>query len=629
MALLELDDAINRIARSCEGRTPPDTPFFFLVGAGISAPIVKTAAAIQHELRTQALAGNPALVAPDSDPMSAYAFWLEEALPSRELRRRYFERLIRDQRISSANYRLAMLLLDGKVANVVVTPNFDDFLSRALTLFGRQHIVCDHPLAAERIHFSKGEIQIVHVHGTYWFYTLANRPSEAREWENDKGSAFTTIPRRLGDLLFNRSPLVIGYSGWERDVIMRQLLQRLGTPAHPHPLEHPLFWFCYSEDALAGVHPTLRSHPDVHLVVSRALKAKLEGKTVSTAAAPLMQQPALAGASGNTPGAPGISEAGVNAAASSQALVAGARRQMASESAAETLSADLVLRRLQQKIAPATPRLLSDPLLYFKEQLSNAFPPDAESDANDVLRFGFTVRRVERAMQSAEYRFEELLAPLVDHFRAARYDEVLGTAATLRFDEALAQQQLELADLVFDAANERDDDDARTRDGFRLAERIYTPLADRGALSEEQRVKLCRALFRIAGISHALQDGATAAEAQTRLLARFGEERGEAYNRMVAVTMMVCAAAYQERGELADATQCLRELDRRYHDCTTEDVPFVVASALALRGYTEMARGNLHESRAAFAALEERFSNATDERIRTMVANASTARQSP
>jgi hypothetical protein len=66
--------------------------------------------------------------------------------------------------ISRANFRLAHLLIEGAISNLVLTANFDDLLSRALTLFGCGHIVCDHPGALQRIDFEDNrDVQIIHL----------------------------------------------------------------------------------------------------------------------------------------------------------------------------------------------------------------------------------------------------------------------------------------------------------------------------------------------------------------------------------------------------------------------------------------------------------------------------------
>src|SRR5207248_8608343 len=106
----------------------------------------------------------------NESPAGQYSHWFQEAYPQPAQRQRYLRELMQKQFISRANFRLAHLLLDRTVASLVVTTNFDDFLSRALSLFGRPHIVCDHPKTVERIDPESAEIQIVHLHGSYWFY---------------------------------------------------------------------------------------------------------------------------------------------------------------------------------------------------------------------------------------------------------------------------------------------------------------------------------------------------------------------------------------------------------------------------------------------------------------------------
>src|SRR5450631_3512683 len=64
------------------------------------------------------------------------------------------------------------------VHKAAITTNFDDFISRSLTIFGEPHIVCDHPETIQRIDPETDDLQIVHVHGTYWFYDCCNLEGE-------------------------------------------------------------------------------------------------------------------------------------------------------------------------------------------------------------------------------------------------------------------------------------------------------------------------------------------------------------------------------------------------------------------------------------------------------------------
>src|SRR5437588_7310619 len=168
---ISLEAAASGIYQMCEGLPDSQLPYFFLVGAGISKPPVKLASEIVDDCREVAKKYKRDIEPTDKSLVNAYSYWFSRAYPGLNLRRSYLETLIRDKNISQANFRLAHLLLEKKITNLVVTTNFDDFLLRALTLFGKQPIVCDHPQTVERIVLSEfDDIQIIHVHGTYWFY---------------------------------------------------------------------------------------------------------------------------------------------------------------------------------------------------------------------------------------------------------------------------------------------------------------------------------------------------------------------------------------------------------------------------------------------------------------------------
>ena len=72
-------------------------------------------------------------------PIDLYSYWFQNTYPQPVQRQRFLRKLIDGKPISHSNFRLAHLLSAGRLANLVITPNFDDFLSRALTLFGQPH----------------------------------------------------------------------------------------------------------------------------------------------------------------------------------------------------------------------------------------------------------------------------------------------------------------------------------------------------------------------------------------------------------------------------------------------------------------------------------------------------------
>jgi len=152
--------------------------------------------------------------------VDVYSHWFRAAFPHRIQRQQYLRSLIADAPITHANFRLAHLLIRGSISNIVVTPNFDDLLSRALTLFGKQHIICDDPRTVERIDPEKIDIQLIHVHGSYWFYDCRNTRAEIQDRAMPHSDTTLTMAALLDKILAYRAPLVIGYSGWESDVFM-------------------------------------------------------------------------------------------------------------------------------------------------------------------------------------------------------------------------------------------------------------------------------------------------------------------------------------------------------------------------------------------------------------------------
>jgi hypothetical protein len=184
------------------------TPFFFVVGAGISHPPLPLASQIQDLCKIEAQKfGKGESSLPASAPMiEQYSHWFEHAFPQPDNRQHFLRELMEKSHISRANFRLAHLLLDKTISHLAVTTNFDDFLSRALLLFGQRPIVCDHPKTLERIDLRSAELQIIHVHGSYWFYDCCNLMGEMNQRAAHSASNSVTMLSTLDGILREHSP---------------------------------------------------------------------------------------------------------------------------------------------------------------------------------------------------------------------------------------------------------------------------------------------------------------------------------------------------------------------------------------------------------------------------------------
>jgi len=257
---ISLSMAANQIRQAVEFEE--ESPFFFVVGAGISWPPIPLASAIVTQCRREAQKFGRTVAGADEGNMASYSRWFEAAFPQRAMRQQYLRKLIQDQPISAANLRLAHLLIKTDIAKVVITPNFDDMLSRALALFGDQPIICDHPATIEKITGKGKSTQIVHVHGTYLFYDCCNLVDEIAGRAQRSVESNNSMGFFLDNLLTRKSPIVVGYSGWDKDVIMSALSRRLKQPLH-----YQVYWFCYSEAELASLPSWLTMNSDVVFVV--------------------------------------------------------------------------------------------------------------------------------------------------------------------------------------------------------------------------------------------------------------------------------------------------------------------------------------------------------------------------
>ena len=384
-------------------------PFFFIVGAGLSAPTVPLAGAIAEHCKSQVDPGDdvPAV----SDPLDVYSYWFDRAYPQPADRQRYLKRLIQDKPIPNSTLRLAHIVASGLVSDLVVTANFDDFITRAFSLFGAHYVHCDHPGTVDRIDLVGGEIKVVHVHGSYKFYDCRNIRDELEERARHSASTTRTMAAFLDRALASSSPIVIGYSGWDGDVIMGALRRRLDGASLPYRL----YWFAYTAQELSNLHarcPWLTEHPDVRIVVP---------------------------VGGEQPTLPDVEP---SVATGSPAL----------------LPAQLVFEELSRRFDLREPELTRDPVRFFARQARAAFASEVEERTQgNLYSFATVVARLERAadLEADDFRLHRsgisLLEPVRRLLRESRYREAVDVAAVVlaKLDQdALAELYAMLRDLV-------------------------------------------------------------------------------------------------------------------------------------------------------------------------------------
>lgn len=274
---IQLREAINLIWETVkitqEQENGAECPYIYIVGAGISAPEILTANGIiehcQKKIRE--------LYASDEKEVSRifeeaetyavnstkyYSYWFGQAYKNKKHRQQYLKDIIERARISSSNLLLAQILNSKEIATTVITTNFDNQLVKSLNLLGNYDVFsANNVLDNIALDKNSKSIQILHAHGTYEFYDCCNLENEIIKVAHQQG--IKTTAGTIEEFLKQQSPIVIGYSGWEDDVIMSKLKERMEYAALPYSL----IWFCYSEKDYEILPNWLKESDDVVFVL--------------------------------------------------------------------------------------------------------------------------------------------------------------------------------------------------------------------------------------------------------------------------------------------------------------------------------------------------------------------------
>lgn len=381
--VIGLREAINRIWETVkiteDQNAGSECPYIFIVGAGISVPEILSASGIiqhcQEKIRELYKDNEEELKSifdkAQTMPMNSaeyYSYWFGQAYKNKIHRQQYLKSIISKARISTSNLLLAQVLHSKKIATTVITPNFDNHLLKSLSLLGNYDVFsADNVLDNVALTKNSQEIQIMHVHGTYQFYDCCNLSNEIAKIANGQGIKSTA--GTIEEFLKNQSPIVIGYSGWEDDVIMSKLKERLQYAVLPYGL----VWFCYSKKDYENLPGWLKEADDVFCVVPD-IKEDAEGVSDKDAE-PLY------------------------------------------------LPAEDVLNALITRFEFSAPNLFSNPIQYYIELIDGFLPENA-----DV----FPIRSWKRRLDFIEEHLDDIEKQIIALESAAARKDVIDITRTLR-----------------------------------------------------------------------------------------------------------------------------------------------------------------------------------------------------
>lgn len=557
---IELDEAVSRIKQACEDReNESQHPFFFMVGAGLSYPSVPLAPDIVSKCKEVARNHRRVTEPAEKSALDSYSYWFQTAYAEPKQRQKYLHDLISEKPITHANLRLAHLLLSNKISNLVLTTNFDDFLAKALTLFGEPYIVCDHPQTVRRINHNQPLLQIVHLHGTYWFYDCCNLRGELEERAQQSALTTSTMASLLNVIMWDRSPLVIGYSGWEGDVFMEALKRRLATP-----LGSNVYWFCYSKSNVDALPVWAKENPNIWFVVPAQ---KPVVKTESTG--PEQTPDSWSSAGGIQP------------------------KSLSNKKDDEpVLPADTVLHRLIQAFNLEAPELTKDPLGFFAARLESSLPTSDASDAGtDIYAIKSVIERVRNA-QKKEAADKPGVKPSAstleqvrDALRRADFREAVRQASRISLKWLHDSELEELADTMWSAAMGLLDNSEEELSAYDLVVSIRDQLSKRtGAETGQTRIKIAKALVFKAMSLAALQRGDEESQIYDEVIKRFGNAVELEVKEEVAGALFNKGITLEQNNENEAAITFYDEIVQRYAKEPGVEIQRRVARALIRKG---------------------------------------------
>jgi tetratricopeptide (TPR) repeat protein len=603
MPEIDLQTAVQEIVASTASKRPRgEFPFFLIVGAGISYPQIPLASGIETRCREKLTdAGSGAdLSLEGKTPLDRYETLFKKAYPQSEDRQEFLHDLIHRAPISAANFRLAHLLGELQLTNLVFTPNFDEMLSRALRLLGYDVVVCDHPKTTGRVRLMRQNLQVVHVHGTHWFYDCCNLRAEMEGRSRRDVTDGLTMGQLLDRVLADRSPVVVGYSGWKGDVIMAALERRLQQPTLPCNL----YWFCFNrrpvEDPNA-LPSELKDHPSVRLVLPPPppplmdnKKRKLEGQLPS--------------------------------------------ERMAGERLEDepTLAARDVFEAFLRRLDLRAPRLTSEPLDFFLEHMTQNLSSEEEDEITDPYSIRDALSRIREGARlereqgtNAKNIANHLLAQLNDAVRRSDYAKAIEAAQEMNLPKLIVDQRVRLDEALekvslgtSDAEQKIAACDIRLKLAKTCQDMTEVETTDWNRRTVEASRELASALA-IKGFALA-QAGRTgdAIAAYDEVERRFSEATDPALRLWIARALVDKGVALGQARRTGDEVAAYDEVERRFGEAAEPALRERVAKALVNKGFTLWQDEQPDEAVAAYEEVEGRFREAAEPFLREWAAKA-------
>lgn len=446
----------------------------------------------------------------------------------------------------------------------------------------------------------------------------------------------------LDRILFDRSPLVIGYSGWEGDVVMAALKRRLMTP-----LRYNLYWFCFRRADLDALPPWLKEHGNVRFIAPPP--------------APLVEK------SGTVNTSPHAAEE------PSRAMTASAGTTVDSRPKEPILPARLVFDLFIRGLSLEGPHLTKSPLEFFADQIQRNLAATDVPDEEDIYLIQQVIRQIKEGAELARKKADERslkekentarLDRVTEAVRSADYATAIDTARTIEpenlskpqhtdLEKTLETVYINIADSephtglnacetrisICGSARKSGDPDAtwllreakalfgkgyclgklgRRPESIATYQQVVERLDHTSTLPLKQIAAW--ALFNIASSLEDEGDRDAALAAYEVIIRRFGDATDSFLKGKVATAFFNKALMLAAAGNRTAALDAHEEIIRRFGSDSTPDIRELVARSLFNKGLTLDTEGNRDKTLDIHNEVIRRFEDATEVPIQSVV----------
>jgi tetratricopeptide (TPR) repeat protein len=329
--------------------------------------------------------------------------------------------------------------------------------------------------------------------------------------------------------------LVLGYSGWEGDVVMSALQRRL---ARYDGLPRQVYWFLYQRELAGGLPGWLREHRNVVLVAPEETPPDGRGIDSDTALGPA-----------------------------------------STEGARSTLPAEAVLAQMIEALRVPNPDLFEAPVSALRGRLEGVLGDRA--DRPSVYGLDSIVARLRRAEEllAAEAAAPSPIEAIQTLAREGHLAEVVDKAAALDLTSLDVTQLRELLEALWPACSQLSGEQELAAEALFVRCADLLPADDPYGNSLEARIRVAQALLWQGGALDQLRRHSEALCAFEEVLTRFGEATERPLQERTAMALLNRGVSLGVLGRPKEAIQACDEVVRRYGEATEPALHELVARA--------------------------------------------------